>query len=153
MNEIKIKVPTGKVAVQEEKGNCITITFKDADITERIKTYEDAVRYCQETDEYRSLLMANPILPIDTEDLATYKKLKVICFALNEGSLPDYLNTNVKKWFPIFSLSSGFGFSHSLHRYSNAAAHVGFRLCFKSEKLANYAGKQFQDLYQSYLTK
>ena len=47
--------------------------------------------------------------------------------------------------------SAGFGFLITLHRSSNAAAYIGFRLCQETREKALYFGKQFLELWAEYL--
>jgi len=122
--------------------------FFSAKITDRIKTYEDA---CAEIGE----------MPLDekalkaigfTDDEINYRKLKTIGKALNEGWVPDWTNTSESKWQPYFKLSSGaFVFDGTCYNCSYAYAGYGSRLCFKSDELATYAGKQFTDIYKGFM--
>ncbi len=117
-------------------------------VTERIKTYEDA---CRELDI--------PLTPERckgmTEDEAAYYSLKVIARALNEGWEPDWNNKEQEKWYPWFETtngaSAGLACSATNHPVSRTTANLGSRLCFKTEALAKYAGKQFINLYEKYL--
>lgn len=81
--------------------------------------------------------------------------LIIICRALNEGWTPDWNDSNQAKWYPYFDMrsKSGFGFSYSFYVTWRTSADVGSRLCFKNEELAKYAGKQFENIYKSFLTK
>ncbi len=127
---------------------CEKKTAVKADITERIKTYEDA---CRELDI--------PLTPERckgmTEDEAAYYSLKVIAKALNEGWEPDWSNINQKKWSPWFKVTdtnpAGLSYSNTNHTVSYTAANFGSHLCFKTSALAEYAGKQFIKLYEKYL--
>ena len=87
----------------------------------------------------------------DTLDEAAYKKLKIIAKAINQGWVPDWDNTNERKWFPWFSLASGFGFDDSGYSCGCSRTVVGSRLCFESEEKADYAGKQFTAIYEEFL--
>lgn len=116
-----------------------------SDVTDRIKTFEDA---CLELDVDPG---ANTF-SIGTLDEVAYKKLKVVAQALNEGWKPNWKDSNERKWCPYFSLSSGFGFSDSVYGYICTVTGVGSRLCFKNEALARYAGTQFLELYKDFLT-
>ncbi len=117
-------------------------------VTERIKTYEDA---CRELDI--------PLTPERckgmTEDEGAYYSLKVIAKALNEGWEPDWNNKEQEKWYPWFSITNnrpaGLAFSNIINRVSYRYATIGSHLCFKTEALAVYAGKQFIKLYEKYL--
>lgn len=114
-------------------------TFED------IKTFEDA---CEES-------FINPTEVFgenDTPDEVAYMKLKVIIAAINQGWTPDWDNTDQRKWWPYFKLSSGFGFSHSDFIYVFTIASVGSRLCFESEEKSTYAAKHFIDIYEQFLT-
>lgn len=114
------------------------IDFRD------IKTFPDA---CKALDINPNAVWNNN----DTSDEAAYKKLKVIIQAINQGWIPDWSNTNQKKWFPWFNLSSGFGFGASSYYYDSSYTAVGSRLCFESEEKASYAGKQFTTIYEEFL--
>jgi len=117
-------------------------------ITDRIKTFEDG---CEELGISNNA--CRPIFDEDEDpDEIAYKKLKVIVGALNEGWIPDWNDSNQKKWYPWFNLSSGFGFSDSNYFYTAAAAGVGSRLCFRDKLTSDYAGQQFIDLYEQFLT-
>jgi hypothetical protein len=116
-------------------------------ITERIKTYEDACNKLDITPINESALLSSGF----TKDEVAYRKIKTITEALNEGWKPDWKDENQKKWIPWFSVSSGFVFSRTSYYYSLAAAGDGLRLCFKSNELATYAGKQFVDIYKDFI--
>jgi hypothetical protein len=111
---------------------------------DEILTFEDA---CE-------VLGINPdsvISDMDTTDEAAYKKLKVIVKAINQVWTPDWNNGDQKKWYPYFNLSSGFGFSGPGYSCDSAVASVGSRLCFETEKKADYTAKQFLELYKEFL--
>ena len=122
--------------------------FFSGKITDRIKTYEDA---CAELGEQ----------PMDekklkelgfTVDEITYRKLKTIIKALNEGWKCNWNDSNQYKWYPWFKMSSGgFVFDDADFDYSDAGAGYASRLCFKSDELATYAGKQFLQLYSDFI--
>jgi hypothetical protein len=118
-------------------------TFRERKFTD-IKSFQDA---CEELGI--STKIGNGI---DTPDEAAYKKLKVITKAINQGWVADWDNTNQRKWFPWFVLSSGFGFSHANFGCDATVTDVGSRLCFESEEKAAYAGRQFLELYKEFLT-
>lgn len=72
-----------------------------------IQSFEDA---CEELG-----ISTAQFFGTETPDEVAYKKLKVIVKAINQGWIPDWNNTNQRKWFPWFNLSSGFGFSGSYY--------------------------------------
>lgn len=123
--------------------------FFSQKVTERIKTYEDACVELGITPIDESTLSSNGF----TKDEIAYRKIKTITEALNEGWKPDWENENQKKWFPYFypNSSSGFVVDDAGYGYSSATAANGLRLCFKSDELAEYAGKQFVELYKEFI--
>lgn len=119
--------------------------FRKRDFRE-IKTFEDA---CESIG-----IAIDSHTPIydeeESPDEIAYKKLKIVIAAINQGWIPDWNNTDQKKWWPYFNLSSGFGFSS--FGYACTITFVGSRLCFESQEKATYAGQQFLELYKSFLT-
>ncbi len=127
---------------------------KSAKAIDRIKSFEDA---CHELgmDPSGTLKIESSSDHLDEGDLkaaAAFLKLTIIARALNEGWKPDWSDGSQRKWYPWFEWKSGFGFSDSSYVNWNANATVGSRLCFKTEELATYAGQQFIDIYQDFLT-
>ena len=119
--------------------------FFSQKITDRVKSFEDTCtvlnikkQYVFDEDE-------------DTEDEIAYKKLKVIAKALNEGWTPDWNNSSEYKYYAWFYLNSpGFRFDYA--GYGCTGSGVGSRLCFRSRELAEYAAKQFTDIYKTFFT-
>jgi len=140
----KTASPEFKQALEDTFGK----EFFSAKITDRIKTYEDA---CSELG----------VQPIDeakmkqigfTDDEITYRKIKTITQALNEGWKCDWNDSNQYKWYPWFKMSSGgFVFCDTYCDYSRASAGNASRLCFSSDEIATYAGKQFLQLYSDFI--
>ena len=119
-------------------------------VTERIKTFEDAQKETGRQDV--------PDFSNVPEDLRAYfeaqYKTIVIAEALNEGWKANWEDSNQKKWFPWFYMSSsGFVFDDTLCACSRAYAGSGSRLCFKSDELATYAGKQFVEIWKDIILK
>jgi len=84
--------------------------------------------------------------------MTAHAKLVIIAEALNEGWTPDWGNREWDKYYPWFNRggSSVSGFSYfGCGRWVWTSC-SGFRLCFKSRYLAQYAGKQFLDLFKDY---
>jgi len=122
--------------------------FFSGKIIDRIKTYEDACAELGESPVDENLLKTAGFTP----DEIAYRKIKTITQALNEGWKPDWNDSNQHKWFPWYKLSSsGFVFYATVYSCSGARAGNGSRLCFQSDELATYAGKQFIDLYKSFI--
>lgn len=114
-------------------------------ITEKIKTYEDALKETGRPDV--------PDMSAFPEDMRKHftalYKMVVIVEALNEGWKPDWNNTNEQKCFPWFWMSpSSFAFGDSVYVSEDADAGSGSRLKLKSYELADYCGKQFEDIWK-----
>lgn len=121
--------------------------FFSGKITDRINSYKDAcvelgVAPMNESEMHRAGFR---------QDEIDCRKLETIATALNEGEIMDWNNSQQRKYFPWFDFagSSGFAFYDTYYGYSGADAGDASRLCFKSDELARYAGKQFLDLYKS----
>lgn len=119
-------------------------------ITDRIKTYEDACKEIGETPINEKELLSLGM----TQDEIVYRKLKTITKALNEGWIADVCNSDISRWYPYFAPKgspSSFAFDDSDYGSSDAYAGSGSRLCFKSEELSKYAGKQFLELWKEFI--
>lgn len=121
------------------------INKSDMEITEKIKTYEDALKETGRPDV--------PDMSAFPEDMRKHftalYKMAVIVEALNEGWKPDWNNTDERKCFPWFWMSpSSFAFYVSNCGYEFAIAGSGSRLKLKSYELADYCGKQFEDIWK-----
>jgi len=111
-----------------------------------IKTIEDARLATGHSAGY--LKMSDP----ESQDEWAYRMIKMIAKAINNGWIPDWSNTNQAKWYPYFKvLPSGSGFSDSNTDDLYELTGVGSRLCFESSEKAEYAAKQFEDLYTQFL--
>ena len=125
--------------------------FISEKVTNRVKTYEDACRELNKAPINESDMRRNGF----TDDEINYRKIKTITEAINDGWKPDMMDTNQKKWFPVFlidpSSPSGLVFDDSCYCCSDVLATDASRLCFKSEELAAYAGKQFLELYRNFI--
>ena len=110
-------------------------------------------------------------------DVVAYLKLRIITAALNEGWEPQFTQDE-ERWFPWHILWTeeelaskdeewkrdrclttmqhhrgewaGLAYAHSYEAPSPTSANVGSRLCFKSDTLAEYAGKQFINLWMDF---
>lgn len=178
---IEVKVEDIKRAFDEAddkvKNGIIALfpQFKKAlPVTDRVKTFEDA---CHESgidpEQYMSKYEDEPA------DVIAYMKLRVICKALNEGWTPQFVKGE-RRYYPYFYLrseensismskeekssvvfrsrSSAYAYGGVSYAVAYDSAYVnsalGSRLGFKTEELAEYAGKQFIDLWADFwLTK
>lgn len=154
-------------------------TFKPKDITERVKTFEDACRELGEEHPFVSAYTAwiKHEEFDDQEDILAYMKLRIICAALNEGWEPQFtedewryypwnilwteeeLSEKSDEWKTDRHLIStgeyqtdyaGLAYASSYFAPSSAIAHIGSRLCLKSDTLAVYCGKQFINIWADF---
>lgn len=146
--------------------------FKPADVRERIKTFADAAKAVGIEDPEEWEEQYSDLEP----DVLAYFKLRIIAKALNEGWEPKFIPGEYR-WTPYFLLytkeeidkmnakakarvvyrsysgaHAGGGVSFASARYGSAYvyAYLSSRLAFKSEELAEYAGKQFLDIYADF---
>jgi len=127
-------------------------TFQ-TNVQDRIKSIDDAIKELGDNDpdvvDYLKLEAAG----INSHVLYS-QMLVVIVKALNEEWIPDWHNDAWDKWVNWFYLSSSssgrFSFDCSDDRFSDS--NCGSRLCFKSKELAQYAAKQFIDIYEKAFT-
>ena len=110
-------------------------------------------------------------------DEIAYHKLRIITAALNEGWQPKFTKDEWR-WYPWFYLYTegelagmddewkqshtviatgdydteyaGFASAYSDYAPSGTAAAFGSRLCYRSEALADYSGRQFADLWADF---
>lgn len=167
----------GRKAVKEALGE----KFSEAvPSTERVKTYEDAVK---ELGNDHPLVEAASsadwrFTNQEDKDIIAYLKLRVIVAALNDGWKPQFV-PGEQRWYPWYefiskddyeamsedekqgrrcvgrssgdaSASGGLVCSDASYASSSSLAALGSRLAFKSEALAEYAGKQFAELFADF---
>ena len=121
-------------------------------IQDRIKSYEDACRELGIDPE--DLPEVDNCEPEDQASIIAFYKLTIIARALNEGWKPNWKDSSEYKWFPWFKVNrdaAGVGFSSAHNAAPSARASFGSRLCCKSDELATYFGKQFENLWSEYL--
>ena len=177
MKEIKLQSPEGKKA--EWVNDVLTLVDeKPQDVTERIKTFDDAVR---ELGENHPLVKEWAVLGQNlSPDLEAYLRLRIITAALNEGWEPQFTEDECR-WYPWFTLWTeeelkdkteewkkehslwlfggysdygsycGLAFSSSSLAWSGSDANVSARLAVKSKELAVYFGKQFIEIWADYV--
>lgn len=163
-------------------GNDIAEEAKPKNIMERVRTFEDACRTLGEEHPMVLAYQNTKIHITDyfgTDDIIAYLKLRIICAALNEGWEPKF-TTDEYRWFPWFELFTqqelddmseeqrsrvvarsfysagaygGVAYANAVNAASYAGAAFGSRLAFKSEKLAEYCGKQFIDIWADFVFK
>lgn len=163
----------GRKAIKEALGEKFSGTIP---VTERVKTYDDAVKELGEDHPF--VVAANSAVwryPEDyNQDIVAYLKLRVVVAALNDGWNPEFTEDE-RRWFPWYRLYTkeeidnlseedkeqvllwggyasngsqcGLAFAYSDYAWSDSYAHFGSRLALKSKELADYAGKQFIELF------
>lgn len=146
--------------------------FKPADVRERIKTFADAAKAVGIEDPEEWEEQYSDLEP----DVLAYFKLRIITKALNEGWEPKFIPGEYR-WAPYFLLytkeeiekmnaetksrvvrrsfsyagaDGGVAFVYAEYVSSFTYSNVGSRLAFKSEELAEYAGKQFTEIYADF---
>lgn len=120
------------------------------DVIERIKTFEDAC----EALGLNEVQIGYLGIKKDAESISAYAKLIIIVRALNEEWEPDWDDYEQRKYYPWFkhgTSAEGLAFSYTYSAPSFASTNIGSHLCFKSKRLAEYAGKQFIQIYNDYL--
>lgn len=167
----------GRKAVKEALGEQFSEALP---ATERVKTYEDAVwelgndHPLVEAASSAEWRFTNS----EDKDIIAYLKLRVIVAALNDGWKPQFVPGELR-WYPWYELISkdeydamsedekqerrcvgrsnhnayaygGLVYSYAGNASSYSYAYVGSRLAFKSEALAEYAGKQFAELFANF---
>jgi len=79
--------------------------------------------------------------------------LELLCKSLNEGWTPDWDDSSEYKYYAWFDMRGGSsGFRCGDYGGWVTDADVGSRLCFETRELAEYAGKQFIEVYREYMT-
>lgn len=153
-------------------------------ITERVKTFEDAVKILGVNHpfvrQYNAAILGSENIDEsdrDTADLVAYYKLRIITAALNEGWEPKFTEGEWRHypWYILYTQAgwdklpeaekeggvlfggaanygagAGFVYACSSDAPSPAHAYFGSRLCFRTEALATYAGRQFAALYADF---
>lgn len=127
---------------------------------------------------YHNTNLHDPEVAEENRDILVYMKLRIITAALNEGWQPQFTEDEWR-WYPWFCLwtedelseksdewrqqhalcgfddyqgeCAGFAYASSDYAPSSAIASIGSRLCYQSEALADYSGRQFADLWADFL--
>lgn len=153
-----------------------SLYFKSKSATDRIKNFDDAYQelgsnhpLCLEYEKARLAGIAK-----DGSDLAAYLKLRIVVAALNEGWEPQFTEDEYRyfPWFyfytkkeweelseeekccvvgrSYYNANGGLVFAYSVNASPDAYSYFGSRLAFRTRELAEYAGKQFIELYADY---
>lgn len=150
-------------------------TFRSKTVMERVKNFNDALIELGPNHPFvlafQNTNLRDKEVADDNRDAVAYLKLRIITAALNEGWMPK-LTKEERRYYPYFRLcsnediirmsekeessvvnlpSGGVSYAHAYHGSAYVDAAFGSRLAFKTEELAEYAGKQFTELYADYL--
>lgn len=148
-------------------------TFEDA-CRELDSRCEDNHPFVSEFEALQGYFCENDSL---SKDILAYLQLRIICAALNEGWEPTFANEEYR-WYPWFVVytkeeldrmseekrrrvvgrsdhyayaGGGLVYASASNASSHSIADYGSRLAFKSEELADYAGKQFIKIYADFV--
>ena len=77
-----------------------------------------------------------------------YEDLILVAKALNGNWKPDFGDRNTAKHHPYFHLSENFIFLSTSSDFTYADSSYGAFLCYKTKKIAEYAGKTFLEQYE-----
>lgn len=164
----------GRKAIKEQLGERLSEILP---VTDRVKTFNDAVEELGEEHEaVKAYRAVEWYLRNQMSDIKAYLQLRIITAALNEGWVPQFVKGEYR-WYGWYDLISkedyealsdeensrcvgrssvnadaygGLVCSHA-HSASSRSGTVGSsRLAFKSEKLAEYAAKQFIEIYADF---
>ena len=180
MKKIEIEIPDGKCA--EWINGVLTLVDEpkedDRPVTERIKTFEDAVDILG--DEHQAVFDYYAVADsLCSKDILAFAKLRVIAVALNEGWKPTFDEDEVRHypWFYIYTkkeydeldedekkecrvvgrssnnsdTNGVLVYALAYYASSDSYSYYGSRLAFKTRELAEYCGKQFIDIWADFL--
>lgn len=156
-------------------------TFKPKNIMDRIKTFEDACDELGSEHPmvlaYQYSNLRDEEVADENKDVIAYLKLRIIVAALNEGWEPQFIPGEYR-WCPYYMFYTkdeieemdeetkarvvyrsysnadaygGVSYAYSYYDAANGYAVIGSRLAFKSEELAEYAGKQFIEIFSDFI--
>ena len=173
--KIEIEVPNGKKP-EWVNGVLTLVDEKPQNVMERVKTFKDA---CNELGiEHDKWVQDKKDLGLEA-DVIAYLKLRIIAAALNEGWKPQF-TTDEYRYFPWFYLytqseidemseeeksrvvyrsvsnadaGGGVACAYTSDGSSDAGTGMGSRLAFKTRELAEYAGRQFVEIWADYVFK
>lgn len=122
-----------------------------------MKLIESFEEYCQKHDVTPEDVLpdVSKVKERHRQAVLDTNKMYLIAEDLNEGWEPDWNDSDEEKWIPWFDMQvddnnpSGFRFGDSCCDFTSTAAGGGSRLCFKTKKLSDYAGKQFEQYWKN----
>lgn len=150
-------------------------------VMERIKTFQDAVNELgYDNNLVKAYKETMPTCTYtDAKDILAYLKLRIIAAALNEGWEPKFTKDEWR-YYPYFYVltkeeyehlkdedkgrcvgrsnvdafaNGGLVFAVTVSGSANSYTYNGVRLAFRTKELAQYAGKQFLDIWADFIFK
>ena len=150
-------------------------------VMERIKTFQDALNELgYDNDLVKAYKETMPtFIYTDAKDILAYLKLRIIVAALNEGWQPKFTKDECR-YYPYFyvpikeeyehlkddakgrcvgrssyNANAGGGLVYSYTHVGSAFPNTnnGVRLAFRTKELAQYAGKQFLNIWADFIFK
>lgn len=146
-------------------------------VIERVKTFDDAVMELDDNHPLVNIYdtITSEYSEDEMKPVVDYIKVCIIVAALNEGWVPQFVEGE-ERWYPWFRLYTnkemaemdeakratcrvvgrsnhnayafgGVAYASALHASSYSHTSHGSRLAFRTEELAEYAGKQFIEEY------
>lgn len=146
-------------------------------VIERVKTFDDAVKELGDNHPLVNIYdtITNEYSEDEMKPVVDYIKVCIIVAALNEGWVPQFVDGE-ERWYPWFWLCTnkemaemdeakrascrvvgrsynsavaygGLAIASANSASSSSYSSVGSRLAFRTEELAEYAGKQFIEEY------
>lgn len=173
--KIEVEVPNGKKP-EWVNGVLTLVDEKPKNVMERVKTFEDA---CNDLGiDHNEWMQDKKELGLEA-DVIAYLKLRIIAAALNEGWQPQFTEDEYRyfPWFCLYTQSEidemseedksrvvfrsssnanaygGVAYAFTFYDSSNTYAYIGSRLAFKTRELAEYAGRQFVEIWADYVFK
>lgn len=164
----------GRKAIKEQLGERLSEILP---VTDRVKTFNDAVEELGEEHEaVKAYRAVEWYLRDQMSDIKAYLQLRIITAALNEGWEPQFVRGEYRwyGWYDLISkedyealsdeekgrvvgrandhagANGGLVYSNAVYASSSSSSNSSSRLAFKSEKLAEYAAKQFIEIYADF---
>lgn len=164
----------GRKAIKEQLGERLSEILP---VTDRVKTFNDAVEELGEEHEaVKAYRAVEWYLRNQMSDIKAYLQLRIITAALNEGWEPQFVRGEYRwyGWYDLISkedyealsdeekgrcvgrsgsnahANGGLVYSSAVSASSYSSTNDSSRLAFKSEKLAEYAAKQFIEIYADF---
>lgn len=159
---------TGQCLIRETEKKA-ELPLKNKDVTERIKTFDDAYNelgsnhpFCKAWDSIYQGSKNDDCE--DIKDVIAYHKLRIIAAALNEGWKPKFTKDEYRYYtYYCFYTKQEYdnlsdedkktcrAVGSAYYKSAFSITDAGIRIAFKNCELAEYAGQQFFDIYADFL--